>query len=363
MKKIVSIITTTIIIILLTLFIVLPKSSFSSNENRYLEKFPKLTIESLLDGSYMSKFESYVEDHFPFREFFLTLKTNVYKFSGMTKQSDVYFGSDSYLLQEYNEPTSNDKIIRIVNRFVSSLENINVDFVIAPTSIYVNSSKLPSNSIVYNQGKVIDYYKKNLNVNLIDVKDNLLKSNNDYLYYKTDHHWTTFGAYEAYLKYCSDKNLIPYEFEYKLVNDEFYGTLYSKVIDNSLEYDSIYQIVDDSVYEVYYDDLDLVKDSMYEEKYLKQKDKYSYFLDNNHTLITITNKSLDNNLELLVIKDSYANAFIPMIAKHYEKIHVIDPRYYKLNISEYIKENNISNILFLYNVLTIDDDMGIRSIR
>ena len=102
---------------------------------------------------------------------------------------------------------------------------------------------------------------------------------------------------------------------------------------------------------------------MYEEKYLNEKDKYSYFLDNNHALITITNKSLNNNNELLVIKDSYANSFIPLIAKHYEKIHVIDPRYYRLSISSYIRENNISNVLFLYNVLTLDDDMGIVSVR
>ena len=114
---------------------------------------------------------------------------------------------------------------------------------------------------------------------------------------------------------------------------------------------------------VYYEDKDITKDSMYEEKYLNEKDKYSYFLDNNHALITITNKSINNNKELLVIKDSYANSFIPMIAKHYEKIHVIDPRYYRLSISSYINENNISNVLFLYNVLTLDDDMGIVSVR
>ena len=363
MKKIISIVVTLIIIVLLVLFIVLPKSNFSSNENRYLEKFPKLSIESLLDGSYMLNIEAYVEDHFPFREFFLNLKTNVFKLSGMTKQSDVYFGRDGYLLQEYNEPVNSDKIIRIVNRFVDGLENVNVDFLLVPTSIYVNSDKLPNNSIVFNQGNVIDYYKEKLNTNFIDVKDALLSSDNDYLYYKTDHHWTTYGANEAYLVYCKEKGLTPYEFDFELVSNKFYGTLYSKVIDNSLESDSIHRVLDDNIYEVYYETSDLTKGSMYEEKYLNEKDKYSYFLDNNHALITITNKSLNNNNELLVIKDSYANSFIPLIAKHYEKIHVIDPRYYRLSISDYIKDNGISNVLFLYNILTIDDDMGIVSIH
>jgi len=363
MKKIISVITTLIIIVFLILLIVLPKRNFSSNENRYLEKFPKISIESLLKGTYMSNIESYVEDHFPFREFFLNLKTNVFKLSGMTKQSDVYFGSDGYLLQEYNKPINSDKIIRIINRFTDKLDNVNIDFLLVPTSIYVNSDKLPKNSIVFDQGKVINYYKENLNTNFIDVKDALLDSDNDYLYYKTDHHWTTYGAYEAYVEYAYNKGLTPYTFEYELVSKDFYGTLYSKVIDNSLGTDSIYKVIDDNVYEVYYEDLDSTKDSMYEEKYLNEKDKYSYFLDNNHALITITNKSINNKEELLVIKDSYANSFIPLISKHYKKIHVIDPRYYRLSISDYISENNITNILFLYNVLTLDNDMGIVSIR
>lgn len=362
MKKIVSITVSIIIVVLLTLFIVLPKKNFSSNENRFLEKFPSINIESIFDGSFMSDFESFVEDHFPFREFFLNLKTNAFKLSGITKQSDVYFGKDGYLLQEFNEPESMDKIIKIVNRFKDSNENINMSFLLAPTSIYINKSKLPSN-VTYDEGKVIEYYKENLNVDFIDVKDKLLENNKEYLYYKTDHHWTTKGAYYAYLVYCEEKGLTPFEYEYELVNDDFYGTLYSKVIDNSLDKDSIHKVVDDSEYVVYYKTKDETKESMYEESYLKEKDKYSYFLDNNHALITITNKSIKSNNEILIIKDSYANSFIPLISKHYKKIHVIDPRYYKTSISEYIKENKIKDVLFLYNVLTLDSDMGIVSVR
>lgn len=363
MKKIVSIIASATIIIFLALFIVLPKSTFSNNENRYLEEFPNINFENVFNGKYMKNFESYVEDHFPFREFFLSLKTNVFKLSGMTKQSDVYFGKDKYLLQEYNEPGNSDKIIKIVNRFVDNNNGVNIDFLLVPTSVYVNSGKLPSNSINSDQGKVIDYYQDNLNVNFIDVKDKLLENNKKYLFYKTDHHWTTYGAQEAYLVYCANKKLTPFNYEYQLVNDNFYGTLYSKVIDNSLEHDSIYKIKDDSVYEVYYNDDNLTTDTLYNDSYLKEKDKYSYFLDNNHDLITITNKSINESGELLIIKDSYANTFIPFITKHYKKIYVVDPRYYRKSITDYIKENNISNVLFLYNILTIDNDLGIVSIR
>jgi hypothetical protein len=131
----------------------------------------------------MVKFEAFVEDHFPFREFFLNLKTNVFKLVGMNKQSDVYYGKDGYLLQEYKEPENTDRIIKIVNKFVDANKKVKVDFLLAPTSIYINSNKLPNNVIVANQGKEIDKYKENLNVNFIDVKDMLLEKNNEYLYY------------------------------------------------------------------------------------------------------------------------------------------------------------------------------------
>lgn len=363
MKKIIGLITTSIIIILLVLFIALPKISFSPNENRFLEKFPSISINNIFDGTYMMKFESFVEDHFPFREFFLNLKTNVFKLAGMNKQSDVYYGKDGYLLQEYNEAVNTNRIIKIVNKFVDTNKKVKVDFLLAPTSIYINSDKLPNKAIVADQGKEIEKYKEQLNVNFIDVKDILLEKKDEYLYYKTDHHWTTLGAYYAYLVYCENKNIAPYEYEFEQISDDFYGTLYSKVIDNSLEKDIIHKVIDKDIYEVYYKISDSTKDSMYEEKYLKGKDKYSYFLDNNHALITITNKTIKSNKELLVIKDSYANSFIPLIAKHYKKIHVIDPRYYKLSITDYISDNKISNVLFLYNALTIDLDMGITSIR
>ena len=101
---------------------------------------------------------------------------------------------------------------------------------------------------------------------------------------------------------------------------------------------------------------------MYEESYLSKKDKYSYFLDNNHYFIEITNNEISTNEELLVIKDSYANAFIPFLVGNYKKIYVIDPRYYKKSISEYIQQKKIKNVLFLYNIKTIDNDLGIISI-
>ena len=135
--------------------------------------------------------------------------------------------------------------------------------------------------------------------------------------------------------------------------------MYSKIIDNSLSYDTIWKIKDDSNYNVYYEDDNRETDSLYNDDYLEEKDKYSYFLNGNQSLVLIDNEDINDGNNILIIKDSYANCFIPFLVNHYDIVHVIDPRYYGENISEYIDKNDINRVLFLYNVMTIDDDGGI----
>ena len=360
MKKITSLITQLLIIIMLFLIIFSPKTYFSPNENRFLEKFPMFSLNNILNGSFMSRMSSYIADHFPYREKFLNLKTNILKISGQTRQNGVYYGKDGYLIEEYKKPVNAEKIIRVVNRFIENNPNIQYDFMLVPTSSYILNDKLPQYNLNYDEKEVIKEYKKNLKANFIDIENELLEQKNNEIYYKTDHHWTTRGAYIAYQKYCLNKGLNANNYQFIKVTDSFYGTLYSKIIDDSIKQDYIEKIIDNNIYQVNYQNQ--TKYTLYDDKYLNEKDKYSYFLSGNQSIITINNSNIQDK-ELLIIKDSYANSFIPMIVPHYSKIHIIDPRYYKKKISDYIKENNIKNILFLYNIGTIDDDLGILSIN
>ena len=359
MKKIISIITTTIVIILFFLLIILKKEYFSENENRYLEEFPDIKISDILSGDFQDSFSNYVSDHFPFREFFLKLKNTTEHILGNNRISGIYYGKDDYLIEEYKEPLNTDKIIRIINRFVDNNKNINIEFMLAPTSIYVNSDKITKYNISSDESKTIDYYKNNLNTKFIDVRDNLIKHNKEYIYYRTDHHWTTEGAYYAYETYWKENNLKIINANYKKVTNDFYGTIYSKLLDNSIKKDYISIVEDNTNYEVYINNKKT--NSFYQEEFLDKKDKYSYFFGGNKALIHIVNNNEQG--DLLIIKDSYANSFIPLIARNYKNIYVIDPRYYKDDISKFINKNNIHNVLFLYNVLTIDEDIGIVSIN
>jgi len=362
MKKIISIVITIIILCTLLLFIFMPKKEFSYNENRYLTSFPKVSVDNILSGKFMSELDNYISDNFPFRENLLGFKSRVYRLLGVYKQSDVYYGVDNKLYQEYVKPENSDTVIKRVNNLSEKIDS-NVYFMLVPTSIYTNNDNISKYNTSYDEGTVIDYYKKNLDVKFIDVRDRFNKNKDDYLYYGTDHHWTTRGAKLAYLEFCEDSSNIINKYDLEVVSDKFYGTLYSKVLDNNLEYDYIERIIDKTNYSVYFLDDDKYSDSLYSDKYLKEKDKYSYFLDNNHSLIKIENLDIKSDKSLLIIKDSYANAFVPFITNNYKYVYVIDPRYYRESISEYINNNKIDDVLFLYNVLTLRDDLGIVSIK
>lgn len=362
-EKIFVLIISFIVIFYSFFFFLNEKKTFSESENRYLASFPKYNLEALKSGRYMTQIENYLIDHFPYRDFMVSLKTNTYKLAGIKEVNNVYLGKDGYLLEEFKGINNIDKITNAVNNFQNQLD-FKIDFMLVPTSIEINKDKLPKYAINENQIEAINNFYNKLQTNYIDLYDTLLSYKDKYqLYYKLDHHWTSYGAYVAYLKYCEFKNIEPVT-DYKIeeVSDQFYGTFYSKTNDYTLKPDSIYTFnLDNSGYTVKYDNKET--NSLYNEEYLNKKDKYSYFLDNNHGLIEIINNNLNNDNNIIVIKDSYANSFVPFIVNNYKKVIVIDPRYHKDSILKYIKENNITNILFLYNAGTINNDLGIVSIK
>lgn len=362
-EKIFALIISGIILFLSVFFFINEKKVFSENENRYLAKTPKYNFEALKSGRYMTQIENYLIDHFPLRDDMVSLKTNTYKIVGIREVNNIYLGSDGYLLEEFKELTNIDKIVSTINKLQEKLD-FKLDVMLVPTSTDINSDKLPKYAINKSEKEEINKFYNMLNTNKINVYDSLYNNKDKYqLYYKLDHHWTSFGAYVAYLNYCEYKNITPItDYNIKEVSNSFYGTFYSKTNDYSLKADSINIFeVDNPDYTVVYEDKTV--NSLYATEYLDKKDKYSYFLDNNHSLITITNNNLDNEQKILIIKDSYANSFVPFIVNNYKYVYVIDPRYYKSEISSFIKDNEISNVLFLYNAGTINNDLGIVSVK
>lgn len=367
MKKVIFITTSIFVLLFMSMFILMPKKEFSENENRYLEEFPTFSFSALSDGTYIGDIQTYITDHFPFRDFFVGLKTNFEKALGKKVINDVYLGLDEYKLTKYNKLKDTYTLIDKLNNFATNNEDKKISLMLVPTSITIYNEKLPNNAITDSELEVINEIYSQVKISTIDVYDALKKaSNTTQVFYRTDHHWTTYGAYFAYLNYCEVNNMNPLtidDFNIEKVSDEFYGTLYSKTNDYNVKPDDIYVFETETEYEVNYDNI-TITDTFYTYDYLETKDKYSLFLDNNHALITITNLNAINDKEILILKDSFANAFIPFLAEHYHKVHVVDLRFNLNSMTTYIDENNnIDEILILYNINSLDETSSIYNIR
>ena len=363
--KINAVIISAIVVCLSIAFIIMPKSDFSENENRSLADFPTFDIEDILSGDYMSDIATYLSDHFPFRDEFVGEK-NDFELDFMRKKyiNNIYVGNDGYYIEDYEKPENTDKIIKNLTDFQNSLKAVKVDFMLVPTQVCVYDDKLPKFASPLSQLKTIDEYYSRLNMNCIDLYDIFYANkDNEKLYYKLDHHWTTDGAYYAYTEYCRAKGFEAVsrdEYDVEIISD-FKGTIFSKLnIDSVTEGEEIKVYNKDFDLNVSYDGKE--SNSLYNMDYADDKDKYSLFLNNINSFVEITNNDINSDRSLVIAKDSYANSMIPFLVNHYKKIYVFDTRSYKEPISEFVNENNVDDVLVLYNVNTIDSDTGINAI-
>ena len=328
---------------------------FSDLENRNLSSRPEFSTETLLDGSYGTDFETYIADQFPLRNQFISVKAYMELMLQKKDNNDVYIGKDDYFLQKFNTPDM-EVVTRNANYINEFAKNFNVYVGIAPTATKVLEEKLPAYANPYDEEVYINNFHSALSddVNKLDFLSILREHKEEYIYYKTDHHWTTLGAYYAYTELCSKMGITPLdmeEFDIETVSDEFYGTLFSKGNFTFATPDSI-QIFDakkENPVTVKYEGNGKETDTLYELHHLDTKDKYSIFLDNNHPLVKIST-SVKNGKKLLIIKDSYANCFIPFLTHHFEEIQIIDLRLMNAPVTTLAKEAGITDVLMLYNV-------------
>lgn len=353
--------------ILIILNIFKTNKTFSEQENRMLAKVPEFSLEKLVSGEYSASLDNYINDHFIFRDGWLKINSGMELVLQKKEVNDIYIGKDGYLFEkfDFNEKNINTAIDRIEN-FSKSVK-IPVYFILVPNSIYINQDKLPSDVYVENQEQIINNMYENMEyTKTIDVT-NILKENKDeYIFFKTDHHMTSDGAYLIYKKYCEELGVNPTrkeEFTREVVSDSFLGTFDSKAQILNQKEDEIVVYKNDVNTNITFAEYDNeTTKSIFNEHYLNVKDKYSYFLNGNNSKVVIKTK-VQNGKKLLVIKDSYAHIMAQFLCQNYEEIHFIDPRYYRLSISDYIDNNNITETLFLYNVSNLVNDVGIRNVK
>ncbi|MGN1024744.1 MAG: DHHW family protein [Lachnospiraceae bacterium] len=346
--------------------------TFSENENRNLAQKPKLTLSGILDGSYEEDFENYLTDQFPLRDNWISLKTRAELAMGKREVNGVYFASDNYLLEthlsvdETAGEENAEKAAAFLRNEAAELGSSHVQMMLVPAATGVLSDKLPAHAVTWDQEKLISTFREDCASGSgggsplwVDVDSALAAHKEEPIFYRTDHHWTTLGAYYgygAYEKALGEEPLPVEDFTKTAASNDFLGTVYSKV-GYARQKDTLEIWTptgqDAKAFHLTADGT-LDQDSLYVTSYLDTKDKYSTFLGGNHALAVITNTNDEkkhNEKTLLVIKDSFANCLVPFLANHYDRIVLVDLRYLKQKVSDICDEYDVTDVLLLYNTV------------
>lgn len=349
--------------------IIIKDKKYSERENRSLAQKPELSLENIVDGSFMEETESYIADQFPFRDRWITLKTISEQALEKKESNGVYKCKKKYLMEDIAVPEPDNLTANIdaINKLAKSNE-VNTYMVVAPNAANTLSEYLPKLAPVANQDEQMNEMSGRLcdDIKWIDIRDTLSSHTDQQLYYYTDHHWTTLGAYYAFQQVKEKMKLEgdTVEYEPTSVCNDFVGTLASKSgfvpkMQDSIE---IYVPTNSNVqYVVSYVEEQVKTTSVYDTSKLENHDKYEVFFGGNHSEIKINTTSQSDNV-LMVIKDSYANCFIPFLIPYYKEIIVIDPRYYYGNIGDEISSEGVTDVLLLYNANTFFEDNSISGV-
>ena len=365
------------IIFILTLFlfliinVIVPDREKSVQENRMLATKPKFRLSSLISGDYDEKFEAYMDDQFVGRDMWRKLKVAVDRIGGSRLENGVYIGTNGQLLEQIEVADENHLAanIKAIKSFSESQSKIPVRMMLVPDAANVLNHSLPALAKPEDQTQMFSMVRKDLgdSVEWIDVSTELNKHKTEKIYYKTDHHWTTLGEFYAFQAAAPSLGIdgdLSGKYVSYTVSDSFNGMLASKSGVNFGEKEQI------DIYVPTEEDTDLIVDyvdegkrstSLYDSSKLKEKDQYTVFLGGNSSLLDIRTVSTSTK-RLLLVKDSFANSFIPFLTPYYREIVVVDPRYYSGTINDLMDSYRISEVLFLYSGNTFFKDNNISGV-
>lgn len=376
-------------------FVILPKGHFSELENRVLESRPAWSWQHLFTNQLTAQTERFVDDHFPLRSSWVKIKSTLEQWRLQQENNGIYKGKDGYLFEKFAAPDL--ELVRhyteIISKFAFNHQDARIVFMLAPNSIGMYPERLPYLASTYPQDEVHAFIANVIaeggldhsHLSFIDGFEVLRPhaADDEPIYFRTDHHWTTCGAYWAYQAYAEQMGWQPldeHDFEIKTVSQSFLGSYHTRSQFTRLKPDDIQIYIPRMPLrtDITIVDTGEIMDGLYAKQFLSKKDQYSYFLGGVHALLVLHNERphIENNIQsglenkndfhmdkLLVIKDSYAHNFIPFLTHHVEEIHVIDIRYYNGKVSDYLREQDIKDVVFLFNTQSYVENHEIVKLR
>ena len=340
------------------LIALLPPKSFSERENRTLSDFPDFSLNTLVSGEFFSGVSDFYSDQLPFRESFGHLYSITELALGRREVNGIVICNGDTLVAR---PADTDTDVLQSNlRAIEELcmQNSSAVFFCPPDQSAVFGEYIPS-----------ALQKPQPTDPLYQASNNFLalaSSDPQKYYYRTDHHWTTEGAYAAYSVICGELGITPQDkrlFECQTVSDDFYGSAFrrSALPKAMIDPDSIalYRYAGDGAFSVTDRLTQKTWHGLYSTSALDTSDKYCVFLGGNYAHLSITDKSDSKREKMLVIKDSFANSLIPFLALHYD-LEVIDPRYAELShINELCTSEEFDKTLILCSQDTLASEKSI----
>ena len=351
--------------------VIVPDREESELENRALEQRPRFNLTTILSGDFMEQWEKYLSDQFAGRDTWRSLKVSLDRLGGARKENDIYIGKDGQLMEDIEVPDDGrlEANLTAIRDFAETYEDIPVTMMLVPDAACILNDSLPAFARVEDQRQMFSMAERNMedSVNWIDTVSVLNKHKSEKLYYKTDHHWTTQAAFYVFQEAAKTLEIegdVSDNFVSYAVTDSFNGALASLSgvgLDERETIDIYAPSEGDDDVVVSYVDEGRKTTSLYDSSKLETRDKYSVFLGGNTSVIDIRTVSTSQK-RLLVVKDSFADCFIPFLAPYYREIVVVDPRYYSGTMDEIMDTYRITDALILYSGNTFFTDNNISGV-
>lgn len=335
----------------------LPKKTFSTMEKRYLAQMPAFRWESVVEGDWSSQAEEYLSDHILGRNLLVGINAYTELLAGRQKLKDVWL-EDGKLLEA---PVAMDAQViaqnmNVIDRFAQTLQQ-DVYLMVVPSAGWAAGVE------GYTDEETLDaiYAAAGERIYPIPVED--LYSGKPELYYNTDHHWTSQGAYNGYVAYAQTAGRdyrAKEDFEVTVV-EGFQGSTYSRSALWLTPAEPLELWQGSSRLTVNNAEAEETHSGIFYLERLQEADKYTVFLDGNHSLVRIHNPEKEG--KLLVIRDSYSNCLGGFLAESYGEVVLVDLRYYRQNVSALTEEENFDDILVCYSCANFLTDTNLMLLR
>ncbi len=345
----------------LLLNLLLPDRVFSPMENRNLAQAPALSAARVLSGQFEQDAEAYVADQFAFRDGWMAMKAALEQLAGRKENNGVYLCGDT-LIERLDEPEEERLAlnIRAVNRFAEAA-GVPVYLAVLPTAQEIWRDKLPAGAPGADEAEIIGRVAGETKASFIDTLSVLRAHAEEPIFYRTDHHWTSLGAYWGAAALLEALGFSPAplnSFAPETVSADFYGTLYSKSGARGIPPDSIDRYVpEDGVTVTCLENGEETPGRLYDPSKLEGKDKYSFFMGGNQPLAVI--RTGHEGPKLLLARDSYADSEVPFLTPYFSEIHMADLRYYRTGLVSYIVENSIDVAVISYSLRNFATDTNL----